>query len=197
MTDETGDHEDVAVAKVIEVLEDGSMTVSAAAELLGCTRAAINAHIAEDGAPVAFRGRPGVSSRIILGDYVRWLIDRTDTSEDVDPGDDEAVGRLSDDQRYKRARARREELAEMREEISTARELKEVVKVEGAVRFFEDIYSEISASMRNVSKRTAPKVAAMTDIREISNVINREIADAMEAGADSRGAMDRYLKGQR
>lgn len=179
--------------KTITIREDGAITVSDAADLLGCTRSAINSHIKEDGAPVVERGRAGVSSWINLGDYVRWLTERAEARVRDPEEDEDFDGRLTDDQRYKRARARREELAEIREEMAVKRELKEIAYIEDVSRYFEDLYSDAAASLRNVPKRASARAAALTDVRAISDILTQEIAEAMQSVADTRAAMRGFL----
>lgn len=193
MADENEDRNGVQKAETVTIREDGAITVSDAAKLLGCSRSAINAHIKDDGAPVVDLGSRGVSSWIRLGEYVAWLIERAESGVDDAEADESGEVRLTDEQRYKRARARREELAEIREEMAVKRELKEIVSVEIASRYFEDLYSDAAASLRNVPKRTAARAAAMTDIRSIIDMMTQEIAEAMQGVSDTRAAMRKML----
>lgn len=193
MTDETEDRNGIKKPETVTIREDGAITVSDAAKFLGCSRSAINSHIKDDGAPVVDLGSRGVSSWIRLGEYVAWLIERAESGFDDAEVDEGGEVRLTDDQRYKRARARREELAEIREEMAVKRELKEIVSVEIASRYFEDLYSDAAASLRNVPKRTAARAAAMTDIRAIIDMMTQEIAEAMQGVSDTRAAMRKML----
>ena len=196
MADENEDRNGVQKAETVTIREDGAITVSDAAKLLGCSRSAINAHIKDDGAPVVDLGSRGVSSWIRLGEYVAWLIERAESGVDDAEADESGEVRLTDEQRYKRARARREELAEIREEMAVKRELKEIAYIEDMSRYFEDLYSDAAASLRNVPKRASARAAALTDVRAISDILTHEIADAMQSVADTRSAMRNFLGGE-
>lgn len=191
--------DDTPGPKLIELAADGTITVGDAAMLLGVVRETINAHIRRDGAPVAVKGQAGIPSRIILKDYLDWLAERDARAMRVpggaaDADDDEAPAGgaqgLSDEARYKRARAHREEMAAMREEIRARRETVQVVDIRTAADVVEDRFLQAGSALRHLGSRCAPRCAIMSDTREIAAYLESEVGLAMSSLTDALGAID-------
>lgn len=193
--------------RLIELAADGTITVGDAAFLLGVVRETINAHIRRDGAPVAVKGKAGVATRIILRDYIDWLAERdarairvpggAGAAPDAEDDDDDQDGQgrpLSDEARYKRARAHREEMAAMREEIRARRETVQVVDIKTAADVVEDRFLQAGSALRNLGSRCAPRCAIMSDTREIAAYLESEVGLAMSSLTDALGAIDELAR---
>ncbi len=183
----------VSVAGVIDIYSDGSITVGDAARLLGCTREAINSHIRQ-GAPCVFRGKAGVASRISLGDYLAWKADRDAPADDFDDDDDGAGPPTTDKARYERARARRQEILATTDELELRRIRGELIPRSMAVGCIEDRFTACASKLRTIAHRVAPRVALMSEQREIADYLQREIAVTMTDVTDAVTALDDHIR---
>ena len=170
------------VSQVIEIYDDGSVTVAHAAALLGCTREAINNHI-RDGAPAVFRGKAGRSSRIRLSDYVGWKLDQLELSLITRDGEDED----EDGESYneKREKARRAKYAADITEMTARERQRELVTIDAAAAVYEADRAGIRAALSNIPGRLSTRLATLSDPREIRGYLKREIEDVLRALCDS------------
>lgn len=172
MADDQGDMQAPKVDQVLELYDDGSVTVAHAAALLGCSRETINNHV-RDGAPAAFRGKAGKSSRISIKSYVSWLMERQEQRlladfDDEESGDGESFNE-------KREKARRAKFAADITEMDARERSRELVTIDAAAQALSDEQAAVRSALSNIPGRLSTRVATMTDAREIRGYLQREI----------------------
>lgn len=167
------------VSQVIEVFDDGSVTVAHAAVLLGCTREAINNHI-RDGAPCVAKGKAGRSSRIRLKDYADWKMEQLELSLIGEDGDDDEDG-----YNEKREKARRAKYSADITEMDAKERQRELVTIDAAAAVFESELAGIRSALANIPGRLSTRLATLTDAREIRGYLKREIEDVLRALCDA------------
>lgn len=169
--------------KSITLFDDGSLVVADAAAVLGKTPQAIRAWISQ-GAPLHYEGAAGRGNgmRVIIGDLLKWREDKVS----------ESFTKLNEDgYNEKEEKARERHHAANIKAREDKRQAGELVHIEAVAGIVELQYAEIRAGLQNLPSRMATELSAISDPREIREILRSEVHSVLVnlAGGEEVAAM--------
>lgn len=165
--------------KTVSIYSDGSMVIADAALVLGVTPQGIRTWL-DQGAPLHHKGSAGRGNgmRVIVADLMKWREDQL--SEGI-----QETKKGQFDEKAEKARERHH-IANMRER-DDRQQAGELVAIEAVAEIVELQYAEVRAGLQNLPSRLATNLSAISDAREIRDIIRREVhgvLTSLSAGED-------------